>query len=273
MKFMNTEKGKTALIITAAVLIAAIALAALLFTRNKYKNSGGETSETVVGNESMTSNEESGETGEATEPDIAPDTVEPSDTDTDIPKDTDDAQDTESETSDVISSAPDTTTELDYKDIIDDYTSSTETEKEKEEDKAKPMDKPVTEAPPKEDTGGVSFGPNIPEVPEYSCGAENHHCSNEFTHATVVNLELEGCPTCGSHSCPSFYALDEWGNTLYTPSKCSDYDKKTDPVHYCQTCGKPAGNGRNGTCVFYVADTSCSECGEEVKAWTCHTCK
>lgn len=120
-------------------------------------------------------------------------------------------------------------------------------------------------------TGGISIngGENI----KYSCGVAGHHCDGPETHAYILNLEIQGCKYCGSHSCKSFYATDEWGNTCYSPSKCSKYDVKKDPVHYCQNCGKKSGDGKNGTCVQFVESCNCPLCGKHVDAWTCHSCK
>ena len=135
--------------------------------------------------------------------------------------------------------------------------------------------KPVKEAdPPKQEEssdGGIIIGGNMPEP--YDCGTPGHHCDGPETHAYILNLELGGCPYCGSHSCPSFYATDEWGQTCYTPSKCPQYDVHSDPVYYCQKCGKPCGDGGNGTCAEYNIDIDCPICGEHVEAWTCHSCK
>lgn len=118
--------------------------------------------------------------------------------------------------------------------------------------------------------GGISIGGG---TAAYDCGTEGHHCDGPETHAYILNLELKGCKYCGSHSCPSFYAVDEWGNTCYTPSQCPEYDVHNDPVHYCQKCGKACGDGTNGTCVQYVNACDCPSCGEHVDSWTCHTCK
>lgn len=136
------------------------------------------------------------------------------------------------------------------------------------------IEKPIMEATiPKEDdpvVPGIVIGGNTPEP--YQCGTPGHHCDGPETHAYVLNLELEGCPYCGSHSCPSFYATDEWGQTCYTPSKCPSYDIHADPVYYCQKCGKPCGDGRNGTCAEYNIDIDCPYCKAHVKSWTCHSC-
>lgn len=133
----------------------------------------------------------------------------------------------------------------------------------------KPTEPPVEEDDD-DDEGGISIGGGT--VP-YDCGTEGHHCDGPETHAYILNLELKGCKYCGSHSCPSFYAVDEWGNTCYTPSECPAYDVHDDPVHYCQKCGKACGDGTNGTCVQYVNACDCPSCGEHVDSWTCHTCK
>ena len=133
----------------------------------------------------------------------------------------------------------------------------------------KPTEPPTPEDDD-DDEGGISIGGGT--IP-YDCGTEGHNCDGPETHAYILNLELKGCKYCGSHSCPSFYAVDEWGNTCYTPSKCPAYDVHDDPVHYCQKCSKACGDGTNGTCVQYVSACDCPSCGEHVDSWTCHTCK
>ncbi len=134
---------------------------------------------------------------------------------------------------------------------------------------------PVEERTPPDDGngngGGITIGGGDTEA--YNCGSPNHHCDGPETHSFIQNLEIEGCPYCGSHSCPSFYATDAWGYTCYTPSKCPSYDIHRDPVYYCQECGKPCGDGTNGTCVQFVNACTCPNCGEAVSAWTCHSCK
>ena len=118
--------------------------------------------------------------------------------------------------------------------------------------------------------GGIQIGGGETET-KYNCGSPNHHCDGPETHAYILNLELQGCPYCGSHSCPSFYAVDEWGNACYTPSKCPKYDITKDPVYYCQVCGRKNGNGDNNTCQKWIVDTVCPICGKLVKANECHT--
>ena len=145
----------------------------------------------------------------------------------------------------------------------------TEPTETKPEDPEKPIE-PPTEEDDNDDEGDISIGGGA--VP-YDCGTDGHHCDGPETHAYILNLELKGCKYCGSHSCPSFYAVDEWGNTCYTPSKCPAYDVHDDPVHYCQKCGKACGDGTNGTCVQYVNACACPNCGEHVDSRTCHTCK
>lgn len=105
----------------------------------------------------------------------------------------------------------------------------------------------------------------------YSCGSKNHHCTTKEEHTFIVSLENKGCPTCGSHSCRSFYALDEWGQPCYDIAKCPKYSEKKDPNIYCEYCGKKSGLGGNGTCVRFTVDTKCPECGKSVKAKTCHS--
>jgi len=135
-------------------------------------------------------------------------------------------------------------------------------------DTDKPMN-PFTPIQPN-NNGGVNIGGS--ELTAYNCNTANHHCDGPETHAYITNLELKGCPLCGSHSCPSFYALDEWGHTCYDITKCPKYDVTKDPVFYCQVCGKRNGDGTNGTCVQFVNDTYCPNCGHFAKANTCHTC-
>ena len=120
------------------------------------------------------------------------------------------------------------------------------------------------------DNGGVQIGGGDNNE-KYSCGSPNHKCDGPETHSFILNLEVEGCPYCGSHSCPSFYAVDEWGNACYTPSKCPEYDTKKDAVEYCQVCGRKNGNGDNDTCQKWIIDFTCPTCGELVKANKCHT--
>ncbi len=45
-----------------------------------------------------------------------------------------------------------------------------------------------------------------------------------------------------------------------------------DGVDPCTDCGKPKGDGTGGTCGRYMKDVICPNCGEEVKAHTCHYC-
>lgn len=145
--------------------------------------------------------------------------------------------------------------------------SKTPAEKPKEQQKETPPDE--TE---KHESGGIVIGDPTP-AQTYSCGVAGHHCTGPETHSFICELEQKGCEYCGSHTCPSFYAVDEWGQGCYTPSKCPKYDIHADPIWYCQTCHKLCGDGRNGTCVQFVIDCTCPNCGEQVKAWTCHYCR
>lgn len=136
---------------------------------------------------------------------------------------------------------------------------------------------PVTEAPEKNDgsnnnnnSSGIVIGEGDKPT-TYNCGSANHHCKNADAHAYILNLELEGCQYCGSHSCPSFYGTDEWGNTGLFPKLCPKYSEKGDPVYYCQECGKKNGNGDKDTCQKWIVDFTCPICGQLVKANTCHT--
>ena len=110
-----------------------------------------------------------------------------------------------------------------------------------------------------------------PPITSYKCNAPNHHCINAENHAYITNLEIQRCAYCGSHSCPSFYYVSSAGIPMCNPSLCPQYNVKKDPIKYCQTCGRPNGDGNNGTCQKYIVDTICPICGELIKAHECHT--
>ena len=132
---------------------------------------------------------------------------------------------------------------------------------------------PVTQKPSPNSQGTQSgiLEDGNDSVNEYSCDSAKHHCDSKETHNFIVSLEQKGCPYCGSHSCKSFYAVDEWGNACYDPIKCESYSEKNDPCVYCQECGKKCGTGSNGTCVRFTVDTTCPECGKKVSGKTCHS--
>lgn len=118
--------------------------------------------------------------------------------------------------------------------------------------------------------GGIQIGGNAPVEEAYNCGCANHHCQNEEFHAALLNRELEGCPYCGSHSCPSFYAVNEWGYTMYDATLCPKYNVQQDSAKICPDCGRPMWSPDNPTgCFRYLQDTQC-ECGEFVPGNTCH---
>ena len=131
---------------------------------------------------------------------------------------------------------------------------------------------PVAPKTPTDDGQGKGVTIGTGQTAAYNCRTAGHHCDGPETHAYILNLELEGCVYCGSHSCASFYATDQWGHTCYTPSKCPRYDIHNDPANYCQDCKKKCGDGRNGTCVRFVNGCNCPNCGKWVASMTCHTC-
>ena len=98
----------------------------------------------------------------------------------------------------------------------------------------------------KVENDGIVIGDPTP-TQTYSCSVAGYHCTGVETHSYICELEQKGCEYCGSHSCPSFYAVDEWGQGCYTPSKCPEYDIHADPVWYCQTCHNLCGDGKSGT--------------------------
>lgn len=106
---------------------------------------------------------------------------------------------------------------------------------------------------------------------KFTCTSPNHHCSTREEHKFICSLEDKGCPYCGSHSCRSFYTLDEWGNPCYDMTRCPEYSEKEDPSIYCEHCGLKCGLGDNGTCVRFTVDTECPICGKTVPAKTCHS--
>lgn len=134
---------------------------------------------------------------------------------------------------------------------------------------AKEPAKPVTPSKPAQSTNSNTGGSNNGGI---TIGDGVSDTGTPETDAFIAELEAKGCPYCGSHTCPSFYAKDEWGNPWYNPRVCPKYDVHKDPLFYCQVCGKKTGDGTNGTCVQFVHDTICPNCGEFVKANTCHTC-
>ncbi len=142
--------------------------------------------------------------------------------------------------------------------------------------KAETNDTPKEEiaAPIKESennvSAGISIGGNPPVKEAYDCGSANHHCQNAEFHASLLNREMEGCPYCGSHSCASFYAVNEWGFTCYDATLCPKYNVQQDPAKVCPDCGRPKWSLDNPTgCFRYLQDTQC-ECGELVPGNTCH---
>lgn len=139
--------------------------------------------------------------------------------------------------------------------------------------------KPTSSIGEKAKDPALAVNPSTPSQPNngngdgIKIGNEAPPTNNSETDAFIKNLEIQGCPYCGSHSCESFYTKDQWGNPCYTPSRCPKYDSTKDPVHTCQTCHKPCGDGTNGTCVEFVNDCYCPNCGKWVPARTCHTCE
>ena len=109
-------------------------------------------------------------------------------------------------------------------------------------------------------------------VSSYSCGSPNHVCKSESEHLMVCDMEKYGCPYCGSHSCPSFYATDRYGSAAIDFSLCPKYDERTDPAKFCQTCGMPRGLGLDH-CTHLTKSMNCPLCGEWVEAGACHHCK
>lgn len=127
-----------------------------------------------------------------------------------------------------------------------------------------------TKEPENNAGGGIQIGGNPPVEEEYKCGSANHHCQSAGFHASLLNRELEVCPYCSSHSCPSFYAVNEWGYTCYDATLCPKYNVQQDPAKVCSDCGRAKWSSDNPTgCFRYLQETQC-ECGELVPGNTCH---
>ena len=136
--------------------------------------------------------------------------------------------------------------------------------------KAEPNAEAQTASTYKVETTKETVPETKPIETKYSCGTAGHKCDSPETHAYVCNLELEGCPYCGSHTCLSFYGVDQWGNGGFFPELCPEYNTSKDAGKYCRVCGRKQGDGSNGTCVQFVSACTCPGCGEWVEAWTCH---
>lgn len=136
---------------------------------------------------------------------------------------------------------------------------------------AQEPEKPVTPVTPPTESGGIDIGGEVQQPEKYDCKTPKHHCRDAEAHAWIQNLEIQGCQICGAHDCPSIYAVDEWGGACPDLKKCPHYDEKKDPMKYCPDCGRPIGNGDNGTCQQFLRDTICDICGQQVKGLKCHT--
>lgn len=141
-------------------------------------------------------------------------------------------------------------------------------------EKAKTPDAPVATAKPAQpEVGGIQIGGGEQPQEKYNCKTPNHHCINTENHAYIENLEIQGCPYCGSHSCKSFYYVSSAGIPICNAALCPKYNEKQDPIEYCQVCGKKNGDGDDNTCQKWIVDFTCPKCGQLVKANECHTHK
>lgn len=136
---------------------------------------------------------------------------------------------------------------------------------------AQEPEKPVTPVTPPTESGGIDIGGEVQQPEKYDCKTPNHHCINAENHAYIENLEIQGCSYCGSHSCPSFYAVSIAGLPICDPALCPEYNVHKDPVEYCQSCGRKNGDGDNDTCQKWIVDFTCPICGQNVSANECHT--
>lgn len=110
---------------------------------------------------------------------------------------------------------------------------------------------------------------------DYDCGFEGHACKGENAHNALMERIAEGCPYCGKHDCPSFFALNSTLFTEYDPYACPEYDEHKDPTKYCQKCGLPkssAAESGEKCCFSFNVDGNCDRCGKPVKANECHEC-
>ena len=114
-----------------------------------------------------------------------------------------------------------------------------------------------------EDTLAFIQGISLAETKykNYSCGCKNHKCKTPCEHFDLVVREIQGCPICHSHECPSLYSDNEQDCPKWT----SDWG------NVCQTCGKPLGYGA-GHCMHWLMNGYCAYCGKAVVAEGCHEC-
>lgn len=110
----------------------------------------------------------------------------------------------------------------------------------------------------------------------YFCGNPKHSCRNVQEHEAMLAIEERGCPYCGRHDCPSFYATDKHGNQEFDFSLCPKYKAQDDPTKYCPYCGKSVIVDTNhppeNACWRWPSDANCPYCGGFVPANTCHSC-
>ncbi len=218
--------------------------------------------------ESRTDKNNTPDTDDTTEVAVSTDTVEPVKVDTPESEETDDTSGNGPELDNDME-IPEGAVVIELDENVTIPADTDNGPKEKAKENAKPQQAVAVTTPPETEA------PKPPvtepaETEKYSCGTPGHRCDSPETHAFVQNLELEGCPYCGSHSCPSFYGVDQWGNGGFFPELCPQYKAANDAAKYCQSCGRPLGDGSHGTCVQFVNACNCPDCGEWVEAWTCH---
>lgn len=64
------------------------------------------------------------------------------------------------------------------------------------------------------------------------------------------------------------YTTNFESRPIFSPQQVYDSYIST----WCSHCGKRSGDGTNDTCIRYLRDTNCSQCGEFCKMLECHTC-
>lgn len=183
----------------------------------------------------------------------------------------------ENETTQTNDSTPqvETTVELDTEKEHENETATEETKTDKTEQDTNPeVTIPPTEESHAEKNPEVSvneeFPPLLTPSQEETLIEEQLEANNDWIDEF---RETKGCPICKNTDCSSLYGKDQWGQDDIDLSLCPDYSAEDDPLITCTHCDKKKGDGTNDTCVRYLEDTVCDNCGDEVLLLECHTCE
>ena len=111
---------------------------------------------------------------------------------------------------------------------------------------------------------------------EQSVSQETDHIRDiARNHGILVNKEIEK-----SKYYPLIVDIQQAFNAKVEditnhPEKLKKCNECTPPVRKCKICGKPLGNGKNGTCTGYHPKNQCKKCGKVIGkgATYCNDCK